>query len=115
MVPRETTSKSFKRGFQKERGFHPAPVLLVIIEDITIAEGVARREQIPCIAFVIEVEGEIPHHAIQIVALTDDIIGKIFPRSAPWHGRKNHHQCIRSKLRKPRGHLQTAGSILKSC
>ena len=80
MVPRKTIQKSFKRGFQKERGFHPAPVLLVIIEDITIAEGVARREQIPCIAFVIEVEGEIPHHAIQIVALTDDIIGKSFLR-----------------------------------
>ena len=79
MVPRETTSKSFKRGFQKERGFHPAPVFLVIVEDITIAEGVVRHEQIPCIAFVIEVEREITHHAVQIVARNNGI-GKILLR-----------------------------------
>ena len=47
---------------------------------MTIAKGVVRHEQIPCIAFVIEVEGEITHHAVQIVALTDDIIGKSFLR-----------------------------------
>lgn len=80
MVPRKTIPKSFKRGFQKERGFHPAPMFLVIVEDMTIAEGVVRHEQIPCIAFVIEVKGEITHHAVQIVALTDDIIGKSFLR-----------------------------------
>ena len=80
MVPRKTIQKSFKRGFQKERGFHPAPVFLVIVEDMTIAEGVVRHEQIPCIAFVIEGEGEITHLAVQIVALTDDIIGKSFLR-----------------------------------
>ncbi len=47
---------------------------------MSIAEGVVRHEQIPCIAFVIEIEGEIAHHAVQIVALADDVIGKGFLR-----------------------------------
>lgn len=44
MIPRKTIQKSFKREFQKERGFHPAPVFLVIVEDMPIAEGVVRHE-----------------------------------------------------------------------
>lgn len=65
---------------QKERGFHPAPLLLSLSEHISIAELVFRREQIPCIAFVIEVIGEITHHVIQIVAFIDVHLGKILFR-----------------------------------
>ena len=67
-------------SFKRNEAFTSLPCFLLLAEHITIAEGVARREQIPCIAFVIEVEGELTHHAIQIVALTDDIIGKSFLR-----------------------------------
>ena len=46
MVPRKTIQKSFKRGFQKERDFRPAPVIVVLIvrEHVAIAEGIVRHE-----------------------------------------------------------------------
>ena len=63
-----------------ERDFRPAPVIIVLIirEHVAIAEGIVRHEQIPCISRVIEVKGKLAHHIVQIVALTDDVLGKIF-------------------------------------
>lgn len=42
-----------------------------------IAHVVIAHEQIACVFFVIEVERKITHHAVQIVALADDVIGEI--------------------------------------
>ena len=66
MVPRKTIQKSFKRGFQKERDFRPAPVIVVLIvrEHVAIAEGIVRHER-PLHG---KIEVKLAHHLAQIVA-----------------------------------------------
>ena len=59
---------------------HSNAFVLIVRKHVAIAEGIVRHEQIPCIAFVIEVKGEITHHVVQIVALADNVLGKILLR-----------------------------------
>ena len=51
--------------------------LLLSAEHVAALKDVVREEQIPCESLVIEVYREIAHHALQIIALTDDVAGEI--------------------------------------
>lgn len=42
-----------------------------------VSHGVSVEEEVTAVFFVVEVEGEVAHHAVQVVAFADDVISEV--------------------------------------